>query len=95
MFGAGVWEKARRRDGGTREATRQRTKHKELLFVKYGCAKAHPKTQDIEWAIYDLKAVNPNAKREEDVRTPVQLLASITQHGHEAEAALRQLSKLL
>lgn len=53
------------------------------------------KAQDIEWAIYDLKAVNPNAKREEDVRTPAQLLRSIESHGKEADLALAELSRLV
>lgn len=53
------------------------------------------KAQDIEWAIYDLKAVNPRAKREEDNRTAADLLASIDLKGKEADAALAELARLL
>lgn len=53
------------------------------------------KAQDIEWAIYDLKAVNPRAKRDEDTRTPAELLASIAAKGLEADGALAELGKLL
>lgn len=51
--------------------------------------------QEIEFAIYDLKAVNPNAKNEEDTRTPAQLLEVIAAKGREANEALAELSRLL
>jgi type I restriction enzyme M protein len=35
------------------------------------------KVQAIEDAVYDFKAVNPNAKSNEDLRTPVELIAVI------------------
>ncbi len=53
------------------------------------------KAQDIEFAIYDIKAVNPNSKREEDRRTPAELLKSIAQHGTDADAALNELARLV
>lgn len=51
----------------------------------------------IEAKGYDLKAVNPHAKRDEDLRTPEELLDVIEAKGREvaeAVAALRALSKL-
>ena len=51
----------------------------------------------IEAKGYDLKAVNPHAKRDEDLRTPEELLDIIEAKGREvaeAVAALRALSKL-
>jgi len=51
----------------------------------------------IEAKGYDLKAVNPHAKRDEDLRTPEDLLDLIEAKGREvaeAVAALRALSKL-
>lgn len=50
--------------------------------------------QEIAVGAYDLKAVNPNAKRNEDLRTPEELLDVIEAKGHgvaEAIAALRRM----
>lgn len=47
--------------------------------------------EDIENAVYDLKAVNPNAKSEEDARTPEELLDLIEAKGREIAAALAVL----
>ena len=49
------------------------------------------KATDIENAVYDLKAVNPNKKSEVDTRTPEELLAIIEQKGKEIETALARL----
>lgn len=51
--------------------------------------------QAIEDAAYDLKAVNPNRKSDEDTRTPAELLDFITAKGQEADAALARLAKLI
>lgn len=45
----------------------------------------------IEAKNYDLKAVNPNAKADEDTRTPAELIALIEAKGREIEEALRAL----
>lgn len=47
--------------------------------------------EDIENAVYDLKAVNPNAKSEEDTRTPEELLDLIEAKGREVAEALAVL----
>jgi len=47
----------------------------------------------IESKNYDLKAVNPNAKTEEDIRTPQDLLDIIAIKGKEVEQALILLRK--
>ncbi len=44
--------------------------------------------EDIASAVYDLKAVNPNAKSEEDTRTPEELLDLIEAKGREIAEAL-------
>jgi type I restriction enzyme M protein len=49
------------------------------------------KGQAIEDAVYDLKAVNPNAKNEEDTRTPAELIAFIEAKGKEVAEALAEL----
>lgn len=46
------------------------------------------KAQAIEDAVYDLKAVNPNAKSIEDTRTPEELIALIEAKGREVQQAL-------
>ena len=46
---------------------------------------------DIEAKNYDLKAVNPNAKTNEDTRTPEELLDLIEAKGKEIAAALSAL----
>ena len=49
------------------------------------------KAQGIEDAAYDLKAVNPNAKSEEDTRTPGDLLDFIESKGREIAECLERL----
>jgi type I restriction enzyme M protein len=49
------------------------------------------KAQAIEDAVYDLKAVNPNAKSVEDTRTPEELLDLIETKGREVQQALAVL----
>ena len=47
--------------------------------------------EEIEARNYDLKAVNPNAKHEEDTRTPEELLDLIEAKGREVAEALAAL----
>lgn len=49
------------------------------------------KAQAIVDAVYDLKAVNPNAKNEQDTRTPEELLDLIEAKGREVAEALKTL----
>ncbi len=49
---------------------------------------------EIEAKHYDLKAVNPHAKDETDIRTPAELLDIIARKGEEVEAALAELRRL-
>ena len=53
------------------------------------------KAQSIEDAVYDLKAVNPNARAEEDAKTPEQLLNIIAAKSCEIEEALSVLRATL
>ncbi len=50
--------------------------------------------KEIEARGYDLKAVNPNAKRDEDMRTPEELLDIIEAKGREVAEALVALRAL-
>lgn len=53
------------------------------------------KADAIEDAVYDLKAVNPNAVSEKDTRTPEQLIAEIEEHNNSLLLALHSLKQLL
>ena len=53
------------------------------------------KAQEIEDAVYDLKAVNPNRVTVTDIRTPVELLDYISVKGREADEALTRLRQLV
>ena len=55
---------------------------------------ATSKADDIENAVYDLKAVNPNRKAENDRRTPAELLDLVEAKSVEIAEALKQLSAL-
>jgi type I restriction enzyme M protein len=51
--------------------------------------------QEIEAKNYDLKAVNPNRKAEQDLRTPEEFLDLIDAKGREVEGSLANLRRLL
>ena len=51
------------------------------------------KAKAIEDGAFDLKAVNPNARNEEDQRTPEELLAFIEAKGREVTEALAELKQ--
>lgn len=51
--------------------------------------------KEIEARGYDLKAVNPSAKNEEDTRTPEELLDIIEAKGREVAEAIAALRKML
>ncbi len=55
---------------------------------------AQGKAQAILDGVYDLKAVNPHARNEEDTRTPEELLNLIEEKGREVAEALRALRGL-
>lgn len=56
---------------------------------------ANSKAEEIENAVYDLKAVNPERVNTDDKRTPSQLLVVIAEKGREADAALARLQSLI
>ncbi|MEX2236055.1 MAG: N-6 DNA methylase [Dehalococcoidia bacterium] len=51
--------------------------------------------EELEARNYDLKAVNPNRKSDEDTRTPEELLDIIEQKGREVDEAIKSLRALL
>jgi type I restriction enzyme M protein len=54
-------------------------------------SEADTKAKVLEDAVYDLKAVNPNARNEEDGRTPEELIRIVEEKGREVAAALAVL----
>ncbi len=56
---------------------------------------AQSKADAIDAAVFDLKAVNPNALMQTDTRTPEQILASIEREGEIVAEALRSLRSLI
>lgn len=67
----------------------------EIDAAEKAARDATAKAQNIEDAVYDLKAVNPREKKVTDTRTPAQLLEAIAEKGREVDAALEQLRALL
>ena len=53
------------------------------------------KAADIDAAVFDLKAVNPNSVVKVDERTPQQIIGSIEQQGRIVSEALARLTMLL
>ncbi len=53
------------------------------------------KAANIDAAVFDLKAVNPNAVTRVDERTPQEIIGSIEQQGRIVSAALARLATLL
>ena len=67
----------------------------KLLPAKADSDRSWTVTRDeIEAEKYDLKAVNPNAKSNEDTRTPEELLAVIEDKGKEVNQALIALRRM-
>ena len=67
----------------------------KLLPTKADSDRSWTVTRDeIEAKKYDLKAVNPNAKSNEDTRTPEELLAVIEDKGKEVNQALIALRRM-
>jgi type I restriction enzyme M protein len=56
---------------------------------------AYVKAAAIDAAVFDLKAVNPNAVAKTDTRTPAEIIASIEVQSKIVSAALSNLKKLL
>lgn len=80
--------------------TEQQRKQIELTETRLKAAlrdarDAEAKATAIENAVYDLKAVNPNRRVEEDKRTPAEIISEIEARGLEADTALSRLRSLI
>jgi type I restriction enzyme M protein len=67
----------------------------ELKAVEKQARENQAKAQEIEDAVFDLKAVNPNRVSTQDTRTPAELLDFIADKGKEADTALGRLRSLV
>jgi type I restriction enzyme M protein len=63
----------------------------QIKTAKASATELLGKAQKIDDAVFDLKAVNPNAKTDTDERTPEELLEFIEQKGQEVRSALEML----
>jgi len=81
-------KKARPRDEPALEAAE--AEFKELMKA---AREAKAKAEAIENAVYDLKAVNPNRKSNDDKRTPGELFDLIESKGKEIAKVLTELRK--
>ena len=66
----------------------------ELSALQKQSRDAANKAEQIENAVFDLKAVNPNRKAKTDTRTPNELLDLIEAKGREVAAAISALRTL-
>lgn len=82
------FEEEARKKAREAEACRNKEKAKALLQESRAAA---ARAKDIQDAVYDLKAVNPNKKPVVDTRTPEELLALIEAKGREIAEALAGL----
>lgn len=73
------------------DVTRQRELAEALKAAEREAREIENKAQATRDAVYDLKAVNPNAKSNEDIRTPAELLDFIEAKGREVAEALMRL----
>jgi type I restriction enzyme M protein len=67
----------------------------KLSAVERAARESQATADAIDAATYDLKAVNPRARIEQDTRTPTQILDAIAHHGQTVNAALEQLRELI
>lgn len=67
----------------------------QIVVLDSAARENKAKEETIENAIYDLKAVNPNAKHTTDKRTPAELLDFIDEKSKEVEIALASLRGLI
>jgi type I restriction enzyme M protein len=73
------------------DETRLRELAEALKAAEREAREIEHKAQATRDAVYDLKAVNPNARSNEDTRTPAELLDFIEAKGREVADALARL----
>jgi type I restriction enzyme M protein len=66
-----------------------------LAAAEKSAREAQAKADAIDAAVYDLKAVNPRARVDQDMRSPTEIIESIAKHGLTIDTALKRLGVLL
>lgn len=81
-----------------KESAENRTRIDELLDeaakLDAEAREQKSKAETIESAVYDLKAVNPNAKDLSDKRTPAELISFINEKSKDVQSALAKLAEI-
>jgi type I restriction enzyme M protein len=85
--------KARKKNGA--ESAAIEALEQEIKAREKAAREALAKAGAIDAAVFDLKAVNPNAAAKTDTRTPAEIIAGIEAQGEIVSAALSNLKKLL
>lgn len=80
-------EKTKRKDSATLE--------ERIRDLEKVARDAKTKADDIDAAVYDLKAVNPNAVAKGDTRSPAEIIENIGAQGEIVAAALARLRVLM
>ena len=71
------------------------SKNEEITKKTKAARELEAKAADIDAAVYDLKAVNPNTIEKVDTRTPLEIIVNIEEQGRIVSKALSKLSGLL
>jgi type I restriction enzyme M protein len=66
-----------------------------IKTIEKASREAQAKADNIDAAVYDLKAVNPNDNSKADTRTPAEIIESIEEQGKIVTAALEKLKNML
>ena len=67
----------------------------QLATAEKSSREAQAKADAIDATVFDLKAVNPRVRVEQDTRTPVEILEAIASHGRTVDSALERLRRLI
>ena len=67
----------------------------QLATAEKSARDAQAKADSIDATVFDLKAVNPRVRVEQDTRTPTEILEAIAAQGRTVESALERLRRLI
>lgn len=67
----------------------------QLATAEKSAREAQAKADSIDATVFDLKAVNPRVRVEQDTRTPEEILEAIASQGRTVEGALQRLRRLI
>lgn len=88
-------EKLKRRKKGNAKAAELNQLEERIRSAEKAARDLESQAAAIDAAVFDLKAVNPNAIAKVDERTPKQILQSIEEHGRTVAKALAKLAAII